>query len=358
MNWNRVIQLNLGDGSADRAAAWRLLTTQAIALLASALSEEEGGSFEGLTPCLEALPGGGPLTEFEALWSRAVVACDARIKAMRAGPPAAQELGSALALVREAVETMANDGKTFDDRVVSSADRFMELAKAGDPVRMKVMLAAEVQRLKAIMTERRQRRDATVRDMADQVERLERRLADTRLEASLDPLTKVANRRRFDQLCQEWIRATRSAFVLALLDVDRFKTINDTLGHPIGDEVLVAVAGSVRASLRSDDVIARIGGDEFAVLVRDVTLPQAYSRLRQVIAAASAAGTAVVTAPVTVTLSCGVAEYSAGDTLKALVKRADEAMYEAKGQGGNRVAGKAGTYIRDHLHRQRDRFAS
>src|SRR5207249_9481220 len=100
--------------------------------------------------------------------------------------------------------------------------------------------------------------------------RTERRLKNL---ADHDPLTGVLNRRRFDEELLRAILSMRSRggrAALCLLDLDRFKDVNDTYGHKTGDDVLVAVGGVLRDRLRGTDVVARLGGDEFAVLLFEV----------------------------------------------------------------------------------------
>jgi diguanylate cyclase (GGDEF)-like protein len=151
----------------------------------------------------------------------------------------------------------------------------------------------------------------------------------------IDALTGVDNRRRFDEaLDREWRRSSRSGSPLSLLmiDVDRFKEYNDTRGHQAGDECLRAVAVVLRECLsRAADVVARYGGEEFAVLLPDSDLAGARcvaERLR-----------ARVEERTPVTISAGVATMAAAQAIwpTALVSAADDALYEAKRQGRNRV---------------------
>jgi diguanylate cyclase (GGDEF)-like protein len=160
-----------------------------------------------------------------------------------------------------------------------------------------------------------------------------------------DHLTGIGNRRAlFDAAeteLQRWRRMPRPLSLL-LIDADHFKGINDRHGHPAGDAVLRHIAGQMLATFRQVDVVARIGGEEFAVLLPSANLGSALrvaERLRATLAAKPAATDA---GPVGCTVSIGVAimdDETAG--VEALLKRADEALYAAKNGGRNRVCGPA-----------------
>jgi diguanylate cyclase (GGDEF)-like protein len=136
------------------------------------------------------------------------------------------------------------------------------------------------------------------------------------------------------------------------MDVDDFKGINDTHGHAAGDQVLTAIAQALVGSVRPDDLVARLGGDEFAILADDLTLRQAEGRFAKTIATLCAPPAGQTsTLACTPNMSCGLAEFSAGDTYESLFQRADEALYAAKRQGKHRVATKSRAFIRDLMKR-------
>jgi diguanylate cyclase (GGDEF)-like protein len=259
-----------------------------------------------------------------------------------------QEMAALVALVREAVMTVGAEVNSLQSTVGQSADRFESISGLDDPAQIKARLIAEVTALKNVAVERRRVWDMTSRKFNERVEVLERQLITSRNEAALDPLTGIANRRTFDRTCQEWVRSARSRFVLALMDVDDFKGINDTHGHAAGDQVLVTLAQALLASVRPEDLVARLGGDEFAILASELTLRQAEGRFAKTIAALATASENEIWAP---KVSCGLAEFSAGDTYESLYERADEALYAAKRGGKHRVATKARAFIRDLMKR-------
>ncbi len=172
---------------------------------------------------------------------------------------------------------------------------------------------------------------------------LERRLLDELLER--DPLTGLKNRRSFDEHLQRiWLQAQRDNRTVAVLmvDADDFKAYNDTYGHQAGDEVLRRIGGVLREfGRRPLDLTARYGGEEFALIMSDVTADHAgkvAEQLREAVAGLGIAHSGA-RAATTVTLSVGVAVGAPvlGRTAHGLVQLADEALYEAKAAGRNRV---------------------
>ena len=260
-----------------------------------------------------------------------------------------KEIASLLNMVQEALAIVSGDGQSFNRHLGSTMDRFEALARIDDVRELKKELVREVGALREIAVERQKVFEGTLQNFNHRVQLLERQLTMTREEATLDPLTRVINRGGFDRACRQWLNTEKLQFVLAMVDVDNFKRINDVHGHGLGDRALTIVAQTLKNSIRQDrDVVARIGGDEFALLSADLTLPQAESRLRML--ASSLASAKVETAngaPLSLTLSCGLAEHSAGDTVESLMERADRALYEAKNLGKNRVSTKVKPTLRE-----------
>lgn len=164
--------------------------------------------------------------------------------------------------------------------------------------------------------------------------------ADAAVQASLrDPLTGIANRRALDESLTAWTNTTpRETLALAFVDVDRFKSVNDTYGHDVGDAVLCAITELLADCVRSDDLVARYGGEEFVVLLLGCTLDLAFDICDRIHHAVSGHDwTATFGHPRQVTASIGLTLAAADDDAETIVKRADRAMYRAKQAGRNRI---------------------
>jgi two-component system cell cycle response regulator len=160
---------------------------------------------------------------------------------------------------------------------------------------------------------------------------------------TVDGLTGAYNKRYLmEALGREVARSARYGrdLSLVLLDIDRFKEINDAHGHLGGDAILSAVCHAVAREIRKEDVLARFGGDEFAVLLPETDLEHARLLAEKVRGIVAAVEAAVGDAPVPVTVSLGVASLvPATEIAEELVRRADEHLYEAKRAGRNCVRG-------------------
>jgi diguanylate cyclase len=167
------------------------------------------------------------------------------------------------------------------------------------------------------------------------------RMADIRSEALTDPLTGLANRRAFsEQLTDGMAEATeaKKPLCLLMLDIDHFKTFNDTYGHQLGDEVIRLVAGCMSAKTKGDDTAARYGGEEFAIVLPETSLDDAATvadQIRVVVSGQRIVRKASRQTLGSVTLSVGVAQFRPGDSEEDLVGRADAALYAAKRDGRN-----------------------
>ncbi|HEY9193578.1 MAG TPA: EAL domain-containing protein, partial [Methyloversatilis sp.] len=157
--------------------------------------------------------------------------------------------------------------------------------------------------------------------------------------ANMDTLTDLPNRRLFmDRLTQAMQRATRLDRQLAVLfiDLDRFKVINDTLGHRVGDQLLTEVARRLRTCVRTSDTVARLGGDEFTILLEDVASRQAVGQIADTMLATLGQGIRIEDRTFFVSASAGIAFFpDDAQSIDELLSRADLSMYQAKSAGRN-----------------------
>lgn len=189
-----------------------------------------------------------------------------------------------------------------------------------------VMLSVYAGALRARLSESRRRLAATL----DQVQRL----------ISHDELTRTLNRRSLvARLGEERSRSERSGvpFSVAILDLDHFKSINDGHGHAAGDDVLRGFAGAVHEAMRQTDVFGRYGGEEFLLILTGSTAASAADAVERIRAAVAARDWTAIAPGLGVTVSAGISAFRKGDTIEQLLKRADNALYQAKRAGRNRI---------------------
>lgn len=201
----------------------------------------------------------------------------------------------------------------------------------------------------ALLSETRRMQDANLQlemNLAasrDDIEALQRDLDDVRREALLDPLTKVYNRKAFDDGMLRAVGRAREHgdhLCLMLIDIDHFKRFNDTWGHQTGDQVLRLVAMTLKSNIKGKDIAARYGGEEFAAILPDTDLEGAVilaDNIRRAIQAKELLKRSTNEKLGRVTASFGVAMYRPADTPSSLIERADRCLYAAKAAGRNKV---------------------
>ncbi len=173
-----------------------------------------------------------------------------------------------------------------------------------------------------------------LKEKALQIERMNDKLRDI---STKDFLTNIYNRRKLDEMIeQEYYRAIKKGtkFSIILIDLDFFKSVNDTYGHSIGDKILIETAKLLESNIRSSDMVGRWGGEEFLIICPKTNIEQALcisEKLRKNIANYK------FSVVHNRTSSFGVATYENGDTISGLIGRADKGLYQAKENGRNRV---------------------
>jgi diguanylate cyclase (GGDEF)-like protein len=163
-------------------------------------------------------------------------------------------------------------------------------------------------------------------------------------QANLDPLTSLPNRRFLDSIYFEEARRDPMSFLpmtVAVIDVDRFKLVNDSLGHDVGDQVLVHIAEVLKSNLRGDDIVARTGGEEFLVLLPQTSSEAGFEvldKLRRKLYGSVMVDERIQSVlPTPLSFSAGVSNVVSMDIMHLAMKAADKAMYRAKKEGRNNV---------------------
>ncbi|MCX7168861.1 MAG: diguanylate cyclase, partial [Proteobacteria bacterium] len=231
--------------------------------------------------------------------------------------------------------TSFDDDDKLIEALVGGADDFMS-----KPLRPRVLAARLNAGQRIVLLQQAIERDReAIRQFAAELAVTNRRLQEMALS---DSLTGFPNRRyAMERMKQEWAAGTRSKRPLAVMviDVDEFKAINDTYGHDVGDTVLQQIATSLKSGLRGQDVLCRIGGDEFLVISPDTSLESAMACAERVRKAVNATYFTVERLNLQGSISIGVAVRDENmDNIDALIKQADRGVYVAKQRGRNHVA--------------------
>jgi len=207
-----------------------------------------------------------------------------------------------------------------------------------DPVQAQALLKHAAQNIRQAskkLSQASHKVKTTMSAQIQQMDMLSQRLQQAETQARNDPLTGLANRRKLREYFQTLPQDLPSLFLM--LDIDHFKKINDTYGHDAGDEVLIKIADLLKASVRDTDMVARLGGEEFCIILANTTTKQGIKlaeHIRQKIE------TTVFPSPhgnIQVTMSIGVAERQLDEAINHWLKRADQALYHAKNNGRNQV---------------------
>jgi diguanylate cyclase len=264
-----------------------------------------------------------------------------------------EEMSGYLAESTSAGRSRFDDTESLNDTVMSHVRELTdEVSGATDLGRLQSAVSARLESVARQICDFRAREATRLVEYDGRAEHMRERIADLEREAQelhskldlekhgarLDPLTGIANRKSFDErFAQEIARHEQGGapLVMLLWDIDNFKVINDSYGHRAGDRVLQSVAGCFTSALRAGDFVARIGGEEFAVLLRGLELPEAVNIANQVRVAVEALRFHFRGTPVRVTVSCGITELNSDDASGGAFDRADAALYRAKSGGKN-----------------------
>lgn len=245
-----------------------------------------------------------------------------------------EDLLESLALfVREMVDNNTSYTSRMADHK-ASLKRAMTLAGLQEIQRL---LLEEIEGMQASSENYRAQLDSARRTIQEQQERIRRSEA----AAKVDFLTRLANRRAFEQRLSEELERVRrygGTFSLILMDIDEFKKVNDEFGHPAGDRVLKFIAGVLNEKVRTTDFVSRYGGEEFAVLLPETSVDRALVVAEKIRKTLQNSSLLHGKTKIKVTVSAGVGGVKPdGESLADLVARVDAALYQAKKKGRNCV---------------------
>jgi diguanylate cyclase len=251
-------------------------------------------------------------------------------------------------------EAAADDGSQLDAHLRHEFSALGDSArKASDLVQFQHHLSLRLEIIGAHLDKFRERELARLSDYKQRAERMSSRVSELEREthalqeqvdreqrrAYTDPLTEIPNRLAFqERITQDfahWQR-TGASLCVAFWDIDSFKSVNDTFGHPAGDKAIRIVAQHLANSLRKTDFVARYGGEEFVVILRGMSLGEAINQADRVRISLEQLGIHFEQTRIPLTASCGIAAAQPQESEENLIQRADSALYQAKKSGRNR----------------------
>jgi len=255
------------------------------------------------------------------------------------------ELKNLIELLGKGLSDLIGENREFGHKISQGNIRLEQIVNIDDIRRVKESLRVEIDQMRDVVREKQTRDEKLMNNLEKQVDVLRDDLERVHKVAITDPLTGANNRYSFDthlHNCVERNLIEWKNFSILLCDLDNFKAINDTYGHPVGDAALTAFVTECQHFLREDDYIARYGGDEFIILLKNANLRNAVKKagaICQMLASKQHyfRGQDVNT-PIRMSVSIGVAEAHRRDTMQTLIERADAALYQAKQAGRGRAA--------------------
>jgi len=254
------------------------------------------------------------------------------------------ELRNIIDLLTRAMVSVDVENDAYHQKILEQGEKMEQITRLDDIRKIKSALEKEVQTLRETVRHKQEGEQARIENLSGQVKILRQELEHAKEESFRDGLTGTYNRRAFDDRLQSLVERNlihRQDFALLVLDIDDFKSVNDTYGHPVGDRVILAVANTCNQMVRSDDFLARYGGEEFVIILPGASRRNAAKKAKQICQTINSTrytlGSDAVEESLSLTVSIGVAAFKRGDTAATVLERADLALYKAKHAGKNSV---------------------
>ncbi len=244
------------------------------------------------------------------------------------------EIQDVLLMAGMAAEQVGDRDRRYTKKFSEFTDRLQATSKLNDMSAMRLSLGQHSADLKNYVAQMVKDSEGTIAQLRAQIANYESKLEEMEHVASQDPLTGLSNRRKVERHIETRIRSAK-VFSIISLDLNGFKKLNDTYGHLAGDDLLQQFATELKTVFRSHDVIGRVGGDEFIVLVDgDLSVATArLERIRRWVNGSYAVKTNPEAPKVKVTAAAGAAQWNPGETMRDVLGRADAAMYADKPTG-------------------------
>jgi diguanylate cyclase len=240
-----------------------------------------------------------------------------------------------------AIQTTHQHFSTSENHLESINDAIVPNLSEADLEKIVAQIKKEIKRLESTNGSFKDQ----LQKSANEIDQLKSKMAQYREEALKDPLTRIDNRRCFEKKLKDAISnasADGSSLCLIIADIDHFKKVNDTHGHLVGDNVLRMVAATIKDSIKGKDMAARIGGEEFSILLPDTPFDGAMklaNDMRLSFERLDLKKKSTGESLGKITLSFGVAKYKTNEATEDFVNRADKALYKSKNTGRNQVTG-------------------
>lgn len=249
------------------------------------------------------------------------------------------KVASEIEHVMSSIDVASRSTATYSDSLSEANNRLAEAR--GEPELVSVV--AHLVKITREFAVANQQLEQKLKHSRTQIQGLHDDLEAVRHESLTDPLTTLANRKYFDQALNRDLAASNekgSPLSLMMIDIDHFKTFNDTFGHLTGDQVLRLVALCIKQCVSGQETAARYGGEEFTVILPGTALPvalQTADRIRRAVMGKELMRRSTGESLGRVTVSLGVAGWRRGDSVQSLIERADRCLYAAKRSGRNRA---------------------
>jgi diguanylate cyclase len=254
------------------------------------------------------------------------------------------ELRKIIDLLTRAMVSVDTENDAYHRKIMQQSEKMEKITRLDDIRKIKSALEKEVETLRETVRDKQAGEQARIQTLSSQVKTLSQELELAKEESLRDGLTGIYNRRAFDDYLQSLTERNllhRQDFAVLILDIDDFKVVNDTYGHPVGDRVLLAMANTFGQMVRSDDFLARYGGEEFVMVLPGASRRNAAKKAKQICKIIHKTRFTLdqdgSQPPLALTVSIGVTAFKKGDMTATVLERADQALYQAKKAGKNCV---------------------